>query len=57
MMDHMDLLNQLESQIYRLGLYYNKEAQSWCSCLLDQELVLLLRFLNKLSKFYSKKGK
>ena len=57
-MDHKDLLDQIESQIARLGLYFSKEAASWVACLSDTELVLLLKFLNKLNKYFSRyKGK
>jgi len=55
-MDKVDLLNEIETQVLRLGLFYSREAQGWVSALDEHILVIILRFLNKLNKYYRKKG-
>ena len=54
-MDRKDLLNTIETHIARLGLYYSREASAWVASLTDDELVIIIRLLNKLNKYFSKK--
>ena len=56
-MDKQELIEEISVSIKRLGLYYSEETKALLWTMDETGLVLIIKFLAKLSKFYSKRGK
>lgn len=55
-MDKKQLIETIAISIRRLGLFYSEETKSLLWELDETVLFVLIDFLNKLNRFYSKKG-
>ncbi len=55
-MNKNDLVREIKVSLRRLSLYLSEETEEFLWDLSEEQLVLVLKFCSRLSKFYSKKG-
>jgi len=53
-MEKPDLIRDINVSLIRLGLYFSEDIKEFLWCLQDESLVLILRFLSRVSKYYRK---
>ena len=54
-MDKQELIEEISVSIKRLGLYYSEDTKSLLWTMDEKSLFLIIKFMTKLSRFFSKK--
>lgn len=56
-MSKQDLIREINISLRRLGLYFSEECKEFLWDLNEEQLCLILKFVGRLSRFYSRRGK
>ena len=56
-MSKQDLIKEINVSLRRLGLYFSEECKEFLWDLNEEQLCLILKFVGRLSRFYSRRGK